>query len=136
MLHSTGIPFCSKPQPCVSVRLDLVYSQGCLWPCGSRTCQICHPMSPWRCHLKAKKACFTKQQIKIALPIQHIHSLCVLKIQLLTAITGMRTCVLWDQRGWAGVQLCHQPSHVELVVPSAQTPWQQQGQSIGAEGHV
>lgn len=84
-----------------------------------------------------KKACFAKQQIKIALPIQHIHSLCVLKIHLLTAITGIRSCVLWDGRGWAGVQLCHQPNHVELlVVPSPQIPWEQQGQSIGAEGHV
>lgn len=68
-----------------------MHSQGWQWACGTRPCQICHSVSPWRCNLKGKKACFAKQQIKIALPIQHIHSPCVLKIHLLTAITGMRT---------------------------------------------
>lgn len=60
-----SIPFRCKPRPRASARL--------WWPPGwqrarsSRSCQLCRSMSPWRCHLKGRKAHFSKTQVKIAL---------------------------------------------------------------------
>lgn len=135
----TGIPIRSKPRPRAPTRLALVASQGWQRACGSRSCQLCHSVSPWRCHLKGKKAHFSKNQIKIALSYSaypfpmHTWSPfadCIHKNKDLGALPGVAG------RGGAGAWLCYQPNPAELAaVPPSQTYRQQQGRGVVAVGH-
>lgn len=110
-------------------------SQGWLWACGSRPCQLCHSVSPWRCHLKGKKKSLFRKTTDKNSTSYSAHPFPV-HTQNSFADCNHRNKDL-GALGWAGVQLCHQPNHVELLaVPPPQTLWQQQGRSIGAEGHV
>ena len=63
----TGTPFCSKLRPRALARPALVASRGWQRAHGSGFCQPCHAVSPWRSHLKGKKARFSENQVKIAL---------------------------------------------------------------------
>lgn len=116
----TAILFHSKPRPRASARLAL----GGQRACGSTSCQLCHSVSPWRCHLKGKKAHFSKNQIKIALsdsaypfPVLRAWSPfadCNHKNKDLGALPSVAG------RGRAGARLCYQPNPAELpaVPPS------------------